>query len=145
LINDRVDYALMSGSDGVHVGPEDLPVPEARQLLGSARIIGATVRSAEGIEAAKRAGADYVGLGPVFGTTSKHVPAPALGIAKLREIAAGSPLPLIAISGINLSNIESVASTGIHGAAVLSDLLNAENLAQRARALAEAFAKGRPT
>src|SRR5262249_2601946 len=120
LINDRVDYALMSRSAGVHLGAEDLPVDEARKLLGTAAIIGATVRGAEGIVAAQKAGADYVGLGPVFDSKSKIGHAPALGIDNLRQIVARSPLPVIAISGINLSNIEMVAATGVHGAAVLS-------------------------
>lgn len=142
LINDRVDLCLLSGAHGVHLGDEDLPVPEARGLLPKDAIVGATVRDLEGARRAVAEGADYAGIGPVFLTTTKTVNAAPLGLDGLREIAAQSPLPLVAISGITLGNIAEVAATGVHNAAVISDALCAEDIAQRASALQQAFLAG---
>jgi len=144
IFNDRVDFALVCGADGAHVGQEDLPVAEARQLLGPGRILGATVRNSAMLELARRAGADYVGLGPVFPTRTKHVDAPPIGIEGLRAVVLHSPLPVVAISGITLANIGQVAAAGASGAAVASDLLNAEDIAARAKDLASEFARGCP-
>jgi len=143
LINDRVDWALLSGAHGVHVGDEDLPPEDARALLGPGRLVGVTTRSLEMVKAARAAGADYAGLGPVFPTGTKVVNAPPLGLEALRRIVAESPLPLVAISGIRLENLEAVAATGVHGAAVASDLLAAPDIAEQARRLGQAFERGR--
>lgn len=143
LVNDWVDLALLAGADGVHVGEEDLPPAEARRLLGSERLLGVTVRSLEEAHMAHRAGADHVGLGPIFASATKAVGVPPLGLAELARIAADSPVPVVAISGIGLSNIAEVAAAGAHCAAVLSDLLAAPDIAGRARALAEAFESGK--
>lgn len=139
LINDRVDLCLLSGAHGVHLGADDLPVPEARRLLPKDALIGATVRDLAGARRAAEEGADYAGIGPVFVTATKKVEAPPLGLEALRQLAAEAPLPLVAISGISLANIAAVAATGVHGAAVISDLLCADDVAQRTRALEQAF------
>jgi len=143
LLNDRVDLALVAGAHGVHLGEDDLPPRRARALLGPEKIIGVTVRNLEQARAARDAGADYVGLGPVFPTATKRVDAPVLGIDAFERIARQSPLPTVAISGIGLSNIARVARAGAHGAAVASDLLTAADISARARALSAAFAGGR--
>jgi thiamine-phosphate pyrophosphorylase len=140
LVNDRVDWALVAGADGAHVGDTDLPARDARAVLGPGRVLGVTVRSAAAARLAADAGADYVGAGPVFSSRTKEVPAELLGVAGLAALVKGSPLPVVAISGIGLSNIGEVAASGAHGAAVLSDLLLAEDVPGRARALAAAFA-----
>jgi thiamine-phosphate pyrophosphorylase len=142
LVNDRADLALLAGAHGVHVGDEDLPAEDARKLLGPDRLLGVTVRGLEGAQEAQRAGADYVGLGPIFATATKVVNAPVLGLAGLTEVARASPLPVVAISGISLDNIEQVAAAGAYGAAVLSDVLQAPDLTERARLLGLAFEKG---
>lgn len=142
LLNDRVDLALLSGADGVHVGDEDLPPEAARELLGPARLVGVTVRNATGARAAKEAGADYVGVGPVFGTTTKQVPAPVLGLEGFAAVVRDSPLPVVGIGGVGLANIGKVAVAGAHGAAVVSDALLAEDIAERVRALLAAFDTG---
>jgi len=142
LVNDRVDWALLSGADGVHLGAEDLEPSDARQLLGSGAVVGVTVRGAEGASAARDAGADYVGLGPVFAPVSKQVNAPVLGLERFRGEAAASPLPVVAIGGIGRATIRSVAAAGAHGAAVVSDLLSAADIAARTRELEEAFQLG---
>ncbi|MFL5350290.1 MAG: thiamine phosphate synthase [Hyalangium sp.] len=142
LLNDRVDLALLAGADGVHVGDEDLPPEAARELLGPARLVGVTVRDTVGARAAQEAGADYVGVGPVFGTTTKQVPAPVLGLEGFAAVVRASPLPVVGIGGVGLANIAKVAAAGAHGAAVVSDALLAEDIAERVRALLAAFDTG---
>ena len=142
VINDRPDVALLAGADGVHVGADDLPVAEVRLLAGDRLAIGATVRDLEGARAAAAAGADHVGFGPVFTTSTKTVDAAPRGLEMLRVVAAESPVPVVAIAGIDLGNIASVAACGVAGAAVCSDAIRADDVAARARALADAFATG---
>jgi len=142
LLNDRVDLALLAGADGVHVGDEDLPPEAARELLGPGRLVGVTVRGVEGARAARDAGADYVGVGPLFGTTTKQVAAPVLGLEAFTEVVRGSPLPVVGIGGVGLANIGRVAAAGAHGAAVVSDALLAEDIAERVRRLLAAFEQG---
>jgi len=142
LLNDRVDLALLAGADGVHVGDEDLPPEAARELLGPGRLVGVTVRGVEGARAARDAGADYVGVGPLFGTTTKQVAAPVLGLEAFAEVVRGSPLPVVGIGGVGLANIGRVAAAGAHGAAVVSDALLAEDIAERVRRLLAAFEQG---
>jgi thiamine-phosphate pyrophosphorylase len=143
LINDRVDLALVAGAQGVHLGDEDLAPEDARRLLGERAIIGVTVRNAEMARDALRRGATYAGIGPVFATSTKQVNVAPLGVEGLARAVRDSPLPLVAIAGISRANIGEVASTGVHGAAVASDLLLADDLAERARELQAAFEAGR--
>jgi thiamine-phosphate pyrophosphorylase len=142
LVNDRVDWAMLGGAHGVHLGEEDVRAGEARQLLGPKAVVGVTVRNAAQAQAAAAAGADYVGLGPVFPPRSKEVAAPLLGLEGLRRVVKESPLPVVAIGGVGLSSIRAVARAGAYGAAVVSDLLGAEDIAARARALEEEFLRG---
>ncbi|MGO9064404.1 MAG: thiamine phosphate synthase [Myxococcaceae bacterium] len=142
VVNDRVDWALLAAADGVHLGDEDLPVEEARRLLGPKALVGVTVRSARAAQAAQAAGADYVGLGPIFSPRSKEVAAPLLGIAGLREVVAQSPLPVVAIGGIGLPSIRAVARAGAYAAAVVSDVLGAKDIARRVQQLQEEFLRG---
>jgi thiamine-phosphate pyrophosphorylase len=140
LIDDRVDLALMADAHGVHLGDDDLPARSARAILGTERIVGVTVRNAEAAQEAARSGADYAGVGPVFATATKRVDAPVLGLEAFAAVTRDSPLPVVAISGICLSNIGKVAEAGAYGAAVISDLLDAPDIPARARALSRAFA-----
>ena len=140
LVNDRVDWTLLSGADGVHLGDEDLPPGEARRLLGPDRIIGVTVRGAAGAAAA--AGASYVGLGPVFATRTKDVPAAVMGLERLRTEVRAISLPVVAIGGIRLEVVSAVARTGVHAVAVVSDLWTGGNPAERIEALQRGFLLG---
>ncbi|HZJ54578.1 MAG TPA: thiamine phosphate synthase [Myxococcaceae bacterium] len=142
LVNDRVDWALLSGADGVHLGDEDLPPAEARRLLGPDRLLGVTVRGAAGAREAAAAGASYVGLGPVFATRTKEVPAPVLGLERLRREVQASPLPVVAIGGIGLETVTAVARVGVHGVAVVSDLWSGGDPASRVEALQRGFLLG---
>lgn len=141
IVNDRVDLALAARAHGVHLGAEDLPVHVARKLLGPHALIGATTRTLEDIIAAKGQGADHVGLGPIFATTTKQVAHAELGLEVFAKICAGSPLPVVGIAGITLETIASVAKAGAHCAAVAGDLLRAPDITTRAHELQRAFAK----
>jgi len=143
LVNDRVDLALLSGAHGVHLGDEDLPVEDARALLGPDAIIGATCRTAEAISRAKQAGASYAGVGPVFSTTTKQVDARLLGVEGLSKLLETAVLPVVAIAGIRLANVGDVAASGARMAAVVSDLLLAQDPVAQARLLAAEFERGR--
>lgn len=139
IVNDRVDLALAGGADGVHLGADDLPVAVARRLLGPDALVGATTRSLADIERARGEGADHVGLGPLFPTRTKEVAHPPLGLERFAAIARASPLPVVGIAGITCSTIGQVAAAGAWAAAVAGDLLLAEDVLSRARALQQAF------
>jgi thiamine-phosphate pyrophosphorylase len=135
LVNDHVDVALLAGAHGVHLGDDDLPPEDARRVLPAGSCVGVTVRNVTGAHLAHQAGADYVGVGPLFTTRTKPVGAPVLGVARFADLVRESPLPVVAIGGIGLDNIAQVAATGAHGAAVLSDLLCAPDIAEQAQRL----------
>jgi thiamine-phosphate pyrophosphorylase len=142
IVNDRVDLALLSGADGVHLGEDDVPADAARAALGPSRLIGVTCRSLAHVEAARALGADYAGVGPIFATSTKTVNAEVLGLQRLAELCAASPLPVVAIAGIAQANIAEVARAGARMAAVLSDLLGAGDVPARARLLSNEFERG---
>lgn len=135
LVNDRVDLCLALDADGVHLGKEDMPVEIARRLLGSRKIIGATVRNVDDLLCAQRASADYVGCGPIFPTTTKELPVPPLGIEGLRQVAEGGRIQVIAIAGITSENVGSVMNAGAYGAAVVGAVVRAEDPEKAVRTL----------
>ncbi len=143
LVNDRPDVALAAGADGVHVGAEDLPVDVVRRIVGPRMILGATARTFEGARRAVAAGADYVGFGPVFTTTTKSIPVPERGLSLLAEVAAGLGAPVVAIGGIDLARAAAVAKAGAAAAAVISDVLGAADPVAQAKAFMRAFEEGR--
>jgi thiamine-phosphate pyrophosphorylase len=125
LVNDRLDLALAAGADGVHLGADDLPIEDAARLSGPGMVIGATVRHPQAAVDAGRAGAAYLGVGPVFGTaTKKGLPTP-FGAAGLRTVISDAPLPVLAIGGVNATNIADVMGAGAHGAAVVTAVSDA--------------------
>ena len=134
LINDRVDIALAAGADGVHLGQEDLPLPEARALLGPDRILGATAHTVEEALRAQAEGADYLGVGAMFptGTKTNTVPTSA---DTLKAICAAVSIPVVAIGGVNAQNLPTLAGTGIAGAAVVSAIFSQRDLTAAARTL----------
>ena len=134
LINDRVDIALAAGADGVHLGQDDLPLPEARTLLGPDRILGATAHTVDEALRAQAEGADYLGVGAMFptGTKTDTVPTSA---DTLKAICAAVSIPVVAIGGVNAENLPTLAGTGIAGAAVVSAIFSQSDLTAAARAL----------
>ncbi len=139
IVNDRCDLTLACDADGVHLGPDDLPPGEARHLLGAERIVGISVNSVEEAHVAQRAGADYLGVGAIFGTTTKSYAGTAIGLDRLREIKAATSLPVVAIGGITVTNIRSVAQSGADAAAVVSAVVCADDMEAATRALVAKF------
>jgi len=142
VVNDRPDVALAAGADGVHVGAEDLPVAEVRRVVGPQMIVGATARTLVDARAAIAAGADYVGFGPVFPTSTKELAVEARGLRMLAEVVRGLGAPVVAIGGITLERAEEVSRAGVAAVAVVSDVRGAADPAQRARSFVEAVARG---
>lgn len=120
IIDDRADVAVAVDAGGIHLGRHDLPVDVARRILGDGVIIGGTANSLEEARAAWRKPIDYLGVGPVFGTSSKANPAPVLGLLTLAAIVAECPVPVIAIGNITPDRVTEVLGTGAHGIAILS-------------------------
>lgn len=132
LLDDRVELAKELKADGVHLGKNDMPVDEARRVLGEEFIIGGTANIFEDIERLARQGADYIGCGPFRFTTTKKNLAPVIGIEGYRDIiekmkAAGIDLPVVAIGGITADDIDDILATGVRGIAVSGTVLRAEN------------------
>lgn len=142
IVNDRADLALLAGADGVHLGADDLPVAEARRLLGPDLLVGRTARTLADARAALAAGADHVGFGPVFASATKPLDVVPCGVEALAATCAALPAPVVAISGIELSNIASIARAGAACAAVIGALGEGAEVRDRAAALARAFAEG---
>lgn len=127
IVNDRIDIALALDADGVHLGPDDMPVAEARHVLGPHRLLGVSCGDVAEARSAERAGADYIGAGAVFGTTTKSDAGAPIGLAALGAMVAATALPVAAIGGINRQNIEAVAATGAAMACVISAITNASD------------------
>lgn len=134
IINDKVDVALKSGADGVHVGIEDTPVSEIRKRAGKELIIGATAKTVEQAQAAQAAGADYLGVGAVFPSPTKTN---AIRITRdqLHEICTSVSIPAVAIGGISLSNVTELKGGGMCGIAVVSAIFAADEIRAAAEAL----------
>ncbi len=138
IINDRVDIALAVDADGVHVGEDDLPIAATRRLVGPDRFVGASAGSVEAARAAIAAGADHLGVGPVYDArTTKADAGPPVGLALIREIASFSPLPLVGIGGITAENAGAVIAAGAAGVAVISAIGLSPDVAGATRSLAQ--------
>jgi thiamine-phosphate pyrophosphorylase len=127
LINDRVDVALAAGADGVHIGQSDMAYRDARALLGARALIGLSVETAEQACEAQLYDCDYLGVGPIFPTTTKSDAAPAWGLDRLAELRKSSRHPLVAIGGIGASNVAMVTAAGADGIAVVSAICSASD------------------
>lgn len=133
IVNDRVDIALLSGAHGVHVGQDDLAVPDVRRLAGAGFIVGVSTHDERQIDEAVASDATYIAVGPVFGTSTKETGYTARGLDLLRY-AAGRGKPVVAIGGITLERVPGVVSAGAAGLAVISDLLRGGDPQARSRA-----------
>ncbi|MDE0644954.1 MAG: thiamine phosphate synthase [Gammaproteobacteria bacterium] len=131
IINDDVNLARTIDAYGVHLGSHDMDIKSARKILGKQMVIGRTINTLEELDSQKDVSANYFGVGPVFGTKSKTNAASTLGLATLRRIVQNSPIPIIAIGGIQLDNLEKVLDTGVTGVAVLSNIVLAKDPAEK--------------
>ncbi len=140
LINDRVEVALAAGADGVHLGQLDMPVGEARRILGAGKIIGGTANTIVQLREHCRQGADYIGLGPYRFTTTKKNLSPVLGLDGYRKIMTGLraeevDVPVIAIGGIGAADVSPLLGAGLYGVAFSGMLVDAEEPAALIRSL----------
>ena len=127
IINDRVDIALLVDADGVHVGQSDISASEVRKLIGSNKIVGVSTRTLEEAEEAKKNGADYLGVGAMFNTTTK-LDAKLVSIETLINIKKNTNLPIVAIGGITLQNKNVLSTCKIDGYAIVSAILGVEDI-----------------
>jgi thiamine-phosphate pyrophosphorylase len=141
IVNDRCDLALALDADGVHLGQEDLALPDARALLGPDRLIGISTHNPEQVRTATEEGADYLGFGPIFATTSKSDHEPVVGVEGLAAIRPLTPLPIFAIGGIQPQTYRAILSAGANGAAVMSAILHAPDISRVIDAFTRASAQ----
>ena len=139
IINDRIDIALASKADGVHLGQQDMPAGAARKLLGEMGIIGVTASSAEEALQAEQDGANYIGFGHIYPTRSKLKESTPLGLDILQKTATRISLPILAIGGINHQNAASVIAHGASGIAVISAVSRVQAPSVAARELVRAI------
>lgn len=144
LINDHAEVALAVGADGVHIGQEDMPLPEARRLLGPGKIIGVTVNTVDQALEAATLGADYLGVSPIFATRTKPDAGEPAGLALLREIRRRVRLPLVAIGGITLENAPAVIAAGADSLCAISAVVTQPDVRAAISAFQRLFAAARP-
>ncbi len=137
IINDRVDVMLALDADGVHVGPKDLPLERVR-AIAQGKIVGYSANTPEDALYASRAGADYVGVGPIFETATKSDTRSTLGINGLRDVVTRSPIPCVAIGGISAEGATAVYATGVAGVCAISGILRSTDPEARARLFRQA-------
>ena len=141
IVNDRLDIALAVDADGLHVGQDDLPMDVARRYLGE-KIIGVSATCYDEAKEAVLLGADYVGVGPVFPTLTKKDAKPPCGLEEMQRLKKDFPgTPLIAIGGIDLTNIKDVIKAGIDGAAIISAIFGSSDTSGAVRQFAQIFAE----
>lgn len=143
IVNDRVDIAQVVDADGVHLGQDDVPADLARKILGPGKIVGVTVETPDEAREAEKAGASYVGTGPIFSTATKADAGRPYGIDLIPRIKRATSLPVVAIGGINTSNVAQVARAGADGVAVVSAVVSADDIARAVRELIAEFEKAR--
>ena len=139
VVNDNVSLALAVKADGVHLGQEDLPIREARKILGNQKLIGISTHSVQEAVTAEKDGADYIGLGPIYPTTTKRT-RPPLGCGIISEVKEKVRIPIFAIGGINLDNLKEVMEAGATGVAAISAILASPDITQTTRIFLETIA-----
>jgi thiamine-phosphate pyrophosphorylase len=134
ILNDHADIAAAVGADGVHMGQDDLPIEAARRILGTEALVGISTHSLEQARAAVAAGADYIGFGPIYQTSTKNAGA-VQGLENLAAVAAAVSIPVIAIGGITRDTIGDVMRTGARGAAVIGAVCSVSDIPSAAAEL----------
>jgi thiamine-phosphate pyrophosphorylase len=133
LVNDRVDIAVAVQADGVHIGQEDLPYAAARAILGSGKIIGVTVHNLDEALNAEKAGANYLGVSPIFATTTKLDAGKPAGLTLIRQIKSAVKIPVTAIGGIHLENAASVVEAGADSLCAISAVVTKPDVSRAIR------------
>lgn len=135
IVNDRVDIALMTDADGVHLGQDDLPVREARRLLGNDKIIGYSTHNMREARVAKKLPVDYISFGPIFPTKTKEDAQTPKGIKGLSEVRKAVNIPIVAIGGITETNLIYVLKEGADSAAMISEILTEKDISKKVNRL----------
>ena len=143
IINDRVDIAQAVNADGVHLGQSDMPIETAKAILKDSMIIGISAESLEDAVQAEKDGADYIGVGPIYATSTKTDTASPLGLEGLREIRRSVKIPLVGIGGLNRENAGEVINNGVDGVAVVSAIVAADDPEKAARELKKIIEQAR--
>jgi thiamine-phosphate pyrophosphorylase len=139
FINDRLDVALAAHADGVHLGPDDIPLAAARTAVPADFLIGVSTDDPEQARRAQAQGADYIGCGAVFGTSSKDVAGEAIGIGQLERVVRAVEIPVVGIGGVDVRNVSQVAAAGAAGAAVIGAVMKASDVDAAVKALLSPF------
>ena len=140
IIDDRVDICLAVDASGVHIGAEELPVEVVRNMIGNDKILGVTAKTVERALEAEKHGADYLGVGAIYPTTTKVITQPT-SIETLKAIATTVSIPIVAIGGIKEDNMEPLEGTGIAGVAIVSEIMKADNIQEKCQSLRKKVAK----
>ena len=130
IVNDRIDIAMLSDADGVHVGQADLDILDVRKLIGSEKIVGVSASNIKEAILAEKNGADYIGVGSIFPTNTKK-DAKNVYLNGLKEIKNNINIPIVAIGGIKEDNIKFIKDIGVNGYAIVSDILSAKNIKEK--------------
>ncbi|MCX6817602.1 MAG: thiamine phosphate synthase [Candidatus Aenigmarchaeota archaeon] len=133
IVNDYIDVAVASAADGLHIGPCDMPLAEARKTLGDGKIIGVTAGSVADALRFERAGADYIGLSPIFATATKKDAGQPVGLDAIREASKRLRIPFVAIGGINRENLTSVLDAGAKSVCMISAILKSGGIEKEVR------------
>ncbi|WP_406659656.1 thiamine phosphate synthase [Methanolobus sp. ZRKC3] len=128
LVNDRIDVALAVDADGVHIGQDDMPIDTARKLLGHSKIVGLSTHNVEQAIAAEKSGADYIGLGPIFNTSTKKDAGDGVGAHMIRKVKDAINIPVVAIGGINKENCLPVIEGGTDGLVAISAVVCSDDV-----------------
>ncbi|MBF0494194.1 MAG: thiamine phosphate synthase, partial [Candidatus Omnitrophica bacterium] len=139
IINDRVDVALATDADGVHLGQKDMPYKTARKILGPGKVIGISVSSLQEAVKAEKEGASYLGVGPIFATGTKKDAGEPTGLKLLKKIKKNCKLPVVAIGGINLSNAAAVVKNGADAICAISAVVAKKDVKKKVTAFQEFF------
>ncbi|MFI3262990.1 MAG: thiamine phosphate synthase [Rikenellaceae bacterium] len=131
IVNDRVDIALLSDADGVHLGQDDLSIEDARKILGNDKIIGLSTHSIAQAKEALTFKPDYIGFGPIYATPTKEIADPVVGTQLLNEVMKFADVPVVAIGGIDETNIETVINAGAKNVCAVRFLMSTSELASR--------------
>lgn len=133
IVNDHIDVALAVDADGVHLGQDDLPLPEARRIVGN-KIIGVSTHAMEEARLAEKEGADYIGAGPVFATKSKEDAVAPVTISYISEVAKEIRIPFVAIGGIKLHNVDQVLKAGATRICAISEIVGSQDVRETCKA-----------
>ena len=139
IVNDRCDLAMAIEADGVHLGQSDLPVELARELLGNNRLIGISTHCQEEVKEASKAGANYLGFGPIYPTSTKNDHESLVGLEGLRLVRTLTELPIFAIGGITVDSVKDIAKCGADGVAVASAILESQDIPRTVQEFISAF------